>query len=171
MPNNRKHTLKNIKGKHVAHPYSRKAHQITRSLLRTERLGQRKKERDTGIGPIAERYIWFGEMLANTSRTVLSHTELFSLVEIYMKRHDDEMERLRKQRKYGNRPKSAREHLLASIITSEYKEFYGNGIDIPDITNEANVELLLSQPSQPRQQRQRSQSSQQPLIVMIWYWH
>jgi hypothetical protein len=45
-----------------------------------------------------------------------------------MKRHDEELARLRKQRKYGNRPKSAREDLLASIMATESKEFYGNGI-------------------------------------------
>ncbi|KAI9592601.1 hypothetical protein BDF19DRAFT_451053 [Syncephalis fuscata] len=144
MPNNRKHTLKNIKAKHVAHPYSRKANQITRSLLRTDRLAQQKKERVAGSGRTADRYLWFRDMLMNTERELLTRSELLELVSIYVERHDEELERLRKQRKYGNRPKSAREDLLESLQTKEQADFQGNGLDVPDLTIESNVNTLYS---------------------------
>jgi translation machinery-associated protein 16 len=140
-PNNRKHTLKNIKGKHKAHPYSRKANQIHRSILRQDKIEHQKKQRQLEHERIVERYLWFkNELDSNVSS--LSQSEFDLLVKKYFSRHDMELERLREQRKYGKRPKSTREELLETLKVKEQNDYLQGVLDIPDLTNPIIVKAL-----------------------------
>lgn len=45
QPGNKKHTLKNIKNRDAVHPYSRKAQQLQRVIMRKNKLTQKKGDR------------------------------------------------------------------------------------------------------------------------------
>ncbi|KAI9014429.1 hypothetical protein CLU79DRAFT_767559 [Phycomyces nitens] len=140
MPNNKRHTLKTIKNREECHPSSRKARQLTRVFLRKERLDQRSTERSNS-NPKAERWLWFRYAL-DESLPIATMKEMHDLVEMYLERNNDELEKLVKDRQIGGRrPKTKRELLLLALIESERAE-YKSGFEVPDMTNGKTLKLL-----------------------------
>ncbi|KAI9482677.1 MAG: translation machinery-associated protein 16 [Benjaminiella poitrasii] len=136
---NRKITLKTIKNRDSIHPYSRKAHQISRVYQRREKLAQQEKKKQSN--PKGERWLWFKEAFGE-EKSVATKPELQQLIEIYLQRHDEEIEQLEQERNRGHRkPKSSRQELLESIKESEKNE-YASGMELPDMTNGKVLKLL-----------------------------
>ncbi|CAO3671649.1 unnamed protein product [Umbelopsis vinacea] len=128
MPNNKRHTLKTIKNRDSMHPSSRKAFQLTRVVMRNDRLEQ------------LDRWLWFKFALDDTLPCA-SSDELHSLIQMYLSRNDDELEKLQALRKDNTRPKSSRQDLVEAMIRKEYDE-YDQGFELPDLQNPKNVKIL-----------------------------
>ncbi|OZJ06140.1 hypothetical protein BZG36_01018 [Bifiguratus adelaidae] len=140
MPNNKRHTLKTIKGKDAMHPSSRKAVQVTRVLLRNDRIQAKAKDRIAMVNPKVERWLWFRDLLGEDTPSI-PKADLYTLIEQYISRNDAELEELKTTHRKGQRPKAAREDVLAALIAKERDE-YKKGMEIPDITKPKNVTLL-----------------------------
>ncbi|KAG2175500.1 hypothetical protein INT43_001147 [Umbelopsis isabellina] len=148
------------------HPSSRKAFQLTRVVMRNDRLEQRARSKETVGNPKIDRYLWFKFALDDTLPCATTE-ELHSLIQMYLCRHDEELENLQALRK-GNRPKTGRQDILEALIKKEkdeYEKGFGktaNYLDImthiaafadttissclelPDLQNPKNVKILRS---------------------------
>ncbi|KAH8550351.1 translation machinery-associated protein 16 [Umbelopsis sp. PMI_123] len=140
MPNNKRHTLKTIKNRDSMHPSSRKAFQLTRVVMRNDRLEQRTRSKETIGNPKIDRWLWF-KFALDDSLPCASSEELHSLIDMYLSRNDDELEKLQAQRKDSKRPKSSRQDLLEALIKKEREE-YDKGFELPDLQNPKNVKIL-----------------------------
>lgn len=140
MPtNNKKKSLKKIKGKEVAHPYSRKAQQMRRALHRMEAMSTKQAVKNNKQTAYTDKLLFFKYAVQDDSITHLPLDEMHQLVEMYINRHEDEIEKLTP---VGKRTKSNRLVLLASLRDSEMQEYKGSGIEIPDLGSKSNVEVL-----------------------------
>ncbi|ORX58187.1 hypothetical protein DM01DRAFT_1302217 [Hesseltinella vesiculosa] len=137
MPNNKRHTLKTIKKRENLHPYSRKAQQLARIVMRKDKIGSKVNSKKDNI---ANRWLWFRYSL-DDGVAYTDEKGMHELVQLYLKRHDDELAELRAQRQKTKRPKSQREHLLEATLTSE-KDEYRSGMDLPDMTIRKSLEVL-----------------------------
>ncbi|CAO3632222.1 unnamed protein product [Cunninghamella blakesleeana] len=105
----------------------------------------RKDKMDSKVLPvgkdlIAQRWMWFRYALDDDVSCILKN-DIHELINMYLTRHDEELETLRNQRSTTKRPKSSREHLLEATLTSD-KDEYRSGFELPDITNGKVVKLL-----------------------------
>lgn len=66
----------------------------------------------------------------------------------YLGRHNDELEELKKEQRPG-RPKSKRLIELEQLMEAEKREYY-EGMDVPDLCNETNVDLLRKWEGDPQ---------------------
>ncbi|CEP18577.1 hypothetical protein [Parasitella parasitica] len=136
---NRKITLKTIKNREAIHPYSRKAHQISRVYQRKEKLAVKEKKKANN--PLGERWLWF-RYAFDEEKTVATKPEMHELIELYLERHDEEISELEADRCRGHKkPKNARQQLLESVRTRETSE-YNSGMELPDMTNGKTLKLL-----------------------------
>ncbi|GBB88467.1 hypothetical protein RclHR1_00150063 [Rhizophagus clarus] len=138
MPNNKRHTLKQIKNKEsIIHPSSRKAAQLQRISLRKDRLEKGKSRRvSERVQPIVERLLWF-RYAFDDKLPCATKAEAYGLIEMYITRNDDEIKNLISLRKVN----SSRYFYLESLKLKEKKE-YIEGFEIPDLMNPKNVKLL-----------------------------
>uniref|UniRef100_U9SUD3 Translation machinery-associated protein 16 n=1 Tax=Rhizophagus irregularis (strain DAOM 181602 / DAOM 197198 / MUCL 43194) TaxID=747089 RepID=U9SUD3_RHIID len=125
MPNNKRHTFKQIKNKKsIIHPSSRKAAQLQRISLRKDRLER------------VERLLWFKYAFDDTLPCA-TKAEVYDLIEMFINRNDDEILRLKSTHKVN----SSKYFYLESLKLKEKKE-YIEGFEIPDFMNPKNVKLL-----------------------------
>ncbi|RUP24688.1 hypothetical protein BC936DRAFT_138901, partial [Jimgerdemannia flammicorona] len=122
QPNNKRHTLKTIKNRDTLHPSGRKASQLTRVLMRNDRLEKKMAERRLAANPLVERWLWFRYALDDTLPCA-TRLELHDLIDMYLKRHDEELTELKALHRKGQRPKAAREDLLIALIKKERDEY------------------------------------------------
>ncbi|KAI9273643.1 translation machinery-associated protein 16 [Sporodiniella umbellata] len=136
---NKKLTLRTIKNRDEIHPYSRKAHQLSRVYQRREKMA--KKEKQKSVNPIGDRWLWFRYAM-DEDKTVITRPEIHDLIEIYLARNDEELEELENSRNKGHRtPKTPRQDLLEALKLREANE-YISGLELPDLTNGKVVKLL-----------------------------
>ncbi|KAG0738692.1 hypothetical protein G6F26_009907 [Rhizopus arrhizus] len=136
---NKKLTLRTIKNRDVIHPYSRKAQQLSRVYQRREKMA--KKEAQKSTNPIGDRWIWF-RYAFDEEKSAATKKELYELIELYLARHDEEIEQLENDRCRGHRkPKSPRQDLLEALKEREANE-YVSGLELPDLTNGKTLKLL-----------------------------
>ncbi|KAI9285313.1 translation machinery-associated protein 16 [Umbelopsis sp. AD052] len=140
MPNNKRHTLKTIKNRDSMHPSSRKAFQLTRVVMRNDRLEQRARSKDSIGNPKIDRWLWFKFALDDTLPCASSE-ELHSLIDMYLNRNEEELEKLQALRKDSKRPKSSRQDMLEALVKKEHDE-YNKGFELPDLQNPKNVKIL-----------------------------
>ncbi|CAO3661761.1 unnamed protein product [Umbelopsis ramanniana] len=140
MPNNKRHTLKTIKNRDSMHPSSRKAFQLTRVVMRNDRLEQRARSKDSIGNPKIDRYLWF-KFALDDALPCASSDELHSLIEMYLSRNDEELEKLQALRKDSKRPKGNRQDMLEALVKKEHDE-YDNGFELPDLQNPKIVKIL-----------------------------
>ncbi|KAF9219817.1 hypothetical protein BS17DRAFT_664944, partial [Gyrodon lividus] len=123
----------------IFHPDSRKAAQLGRTHLRKSKLTQAASKRNKRQAEQADVYGFFYHALP--SEGVLTLGELHSVIrDVWLTRHDGELEKERAARRKG-RPKSTKEMKLEEIKLRE-SEQYRTGIEVPDLTHEATVELF-----------------------------
>ncbi|CAB4405313.1 unnamed protein product [Rhizophagus irregularis] len=138
MPNNKRHTFKQIKNKKsIIHPSSRKAAQLQRISLRKDRLERGKTQRlSERVKPIVERLLWFRYAFDDTLPCA-TKAEVYDLIEMFINRNDNEILRLKSTQKVN----SSKYFYLESLKLKEKKE-YIEGFEIPDFMNPKNVKLL-----------------------------
>lgn len=123
----------------VFHPDSRKAGQLSRVQLRKGKLADAASKRTKKYSAQADLYGFFYH--AMPPEGTLSLEELHSVISnVWLTRHDEELEQERAARRKG-RPKSTKELKLEEIKLRE-SEQYRTGMDVPDLTHEATVELF-----------------------------
>ncbi|KAF5336067.1 hypothetical protein D9611_006409 [Ephemerocybe angulata] len=130
---------KNGKKEKVFHPSSRKAGQLARKSLRTDKLKSLRSQRKEKHGIDADVYGFFYHMMPEEG--VLTLAELHELVrDNWLTRHDDELAAEKAARRPG-RPKSKREVELEDEKQLEADE-YRTGFEVIDLTHKANVDLF-----------------------------
>ncbi|KAG5653405.1 hypothetical protein H0H81_000692 [Sphagnurus paluster] len=127
----------------IYHPSSRKAEQLARKALRKGKLGNLASKRDPRL-TLTQRhtvdvYGFFYHALPQEGAMTL--TELHHIVrDIWLTRFDQELEEEKAARRKG-RPKSAKETRLQEIKLRETEE-YRTGMEVPDLTHAATVEVF-----------------------------
>ncbi|CAG8496599.1 12046_t:CDS:2 [Funneliformis mosseae] len=140
MPNNKRHTFKQIKNKNsIIHPSSRKAAQLQRITLRKDRLERDKARRISEAQPIVERLLWFRYAL-DDALPCATKAEVYDLIEMYIARNDDDISNLDSP-KYVHKTKSSKQFLLDALKLKEKRE-YMEGFEIPNLMDPKNVKIL-----------------------------
>ncbi|KAF8556412.1 hypothetical protein OG21DRAFT_631643 [Imleria badia] len=130
---------KSTKKEKIFHPDSRKAAQLARTHLRKSKLAEATVKRSKKHATQVDVYGFFYHALPPVG--VLSLEELHTVVrDIWLTRHDDELEQERAARRKG-RPKSTKEAKLDEIKLRETEE-YRTGIEVPDLRDEPTVQLF-----------------------------
>ncbi|KAF8840828.1 hypothetical protein BDN67DRAFT_598340 [Paxillus ammoniavirescens] len=123
----------------IFHPDSRKAAQLGRIHLRKNKLAEAASKRNKKQAAQADVYGFFYHALPPEG--VLTLDELHSVIrEVWLTRNDVELDQERATRRKG-RPKSTKEIKLEEIKLREMEE-YRTGMEVPDLTHEATVELF-----------------------------
>ncbi|KII87422.1 hypothetical protein PLICRDRAFT_142685 [Plicaturopsis crispa FD-325 SS-3] len=123
----------------VFHPESRKAGQIARSQLRKGKLVGQASKRGKRDHSQVDKYGFFYHAMPPEGLMTLE--DMHSLIkDIWLTRHDDELEEERAARRKG-RPKSTAEVKLEERKLIESEE-YRTGMEVIDLTHAANVELF-----------------------------
>ncbi|KAF9244667.1 hypothetical protein BU15DRAFT_86032 [Melanogaster broomeanus] len=123
----------------VFHPDSRKAGQLGRTQIRKTKLAEATSKRNKKHLAQADVYGFFYHALP--SEGVLAIEELHSIVrDVWLTRHDDELDQERAARRKG-RSKSTKEIKIEEIKLREAEQ-YRSGMEVPDLTHAANVELF-----------------------------
>ncbi|KAG2068748.1 hypothetical protein BDR04DRAFT_742814 [Suillus decipiens] len=123
----------------VFHPDSRKAGQLSRVQLRKAKLADAASKRTQKHSAQADVYGFFYHAIPPEGTLSLEELHLI-ISNVWLTRHDDELEQERAARRKG-RPKSTRESKLEEIKLRE-SEQYRTGMDVPDLTHEATVQLF-----------------------------
>lgn len=122
------------------HPHSRKAKQVARVQNRTEKLYDRKKDREhlRGVeGMIfhrsethdpAGRVAWFQENLPSDVKC-LTHQQIHELIEQYIARNDEEIAGFEEHTKqYPKRQRPLREDLVRKVKLADLAEYAEPGL-------------------------------------------
>ncbi|KAJ1955399.1 translation machinery-associated protein 16 [Dispira parvispora] len=141
MPSAKKKSLKKIKGKDTAHPYSLKAAQIQRALGREAKLQVSKANRQAIQNVTVERYLWFRDEMG-PGKNRITRADVHALVRRYLCRHDEEIAALQSQRRKGQPPPKKLETL--SMVKTKNEAEYRSGMKLPDLTHEP-TRLYLSE--------------------------
>jgi hypothetical protein len=135
--------LKKEKLSQLVHPKDRKVDQLQRGLRRQVRLEQQQEKRQRAIDVKANRFFWFreqcGQLLAD--RKVWTDKEAEALTHCYVHRNDQEIAQL----KSLSTPPRGRIRVLEALLDHEEDQFKSQkGIEIPEITSEEGVEILVN---------------------------
>ncbi|PVU99437.1 hypothetical protein BB559_000713 [Furculomyces boomerangus] len=145
MPNNKKKSLKSIRGKDKAHPYSRKAKQMHRAIERSDKLDDRKDKHLTKNLPKAQKFVWFKEKLKfddSEKKKNLKKEELYELAKEYIQRNDDMVEQIKANRR-ENRQLTSKDELFIDAVNKEKREAEVNGLEVPTLTESSVFKALM----------------------------
>ncbi|KAF9478245.1 hypothetical protein BDN70DRAFT_809135 [Pholiota conissans] len=123
----------------VFHPSSRKAGQLARNALRKGKLGNLATKRTHKQSSLVDLYGFFFHAMPEEGELTLEELHHI-LKDIWLTRHDEELEREVKARRKG-RPKSVQQQKLEETKLRE-AEIYRTGMEVIDLTHPANVELF-----------------------------
>ncbi|OLY80820.1 hypothetical protein AYI68_g5082 [Smittium mucronatum] len=173
LPNNKKKSLKKIKGKDKAHPYSRKAKQMSRAIERSEKMTLRKSSHLANMLPRANRFVWFRDYIsalplpnsttASTSIEIdgadnksestpleigLTRAKSFGKDEIFKLAtlylaRNDETVEELKSKVRPNRQMLPKDVLFIDSVKREKIDAATNGLDMPVLSESSNVATLL----------------------------
>lgn len=141
MPNNKKKNVSSIKGIDRAHPYSRKAAQFKRAVMRQDKLAHRKAEREEPRRRAVDRLVWFKYSIDDNTDKPLSEEEMHSIAMMYINRNDDEMEDLKQQLR-KDRPKPAKLGMLQLLKEKDIKEYRDGVLEMPLMSDATNIRVL-----------------------------
>ncbi|KAJ2801535.1 translation machinery-associated protein 16, partial [Coemansia guatemalensis] len=144
-PNNKRKRVGKIKGKEKAHPYSRKARQISRAMNKESQIARAKEERAKVAMAHGQKQVWFRDrineedLLEQKSWTT---EQLAKLVDEYLQRNNEEVEEIEAGRK--GRALAPKDALFLQVVETEKKESKLGGIEVPDLTSAFMVKTLRS---------------------------
>ncbi|KAJ2540693.1 translation machinery-associated protein 16 [Coemansia sp. RSA 1853] len=144
MPNNKRKRMSKIKGKEKAHPYSRKARQISRAMNKEALLSKAKIDRVNSAMSRGQKIVWFRDRINEDDlKTQKTWTimEMRLLLDEYLQRNDEDIEELRVKRE-ETRGLSPKEELFVQVMETERKEAKLAGLDVPDLNNGLVVKTL-----------------------------
>ncbi|KAJ9088113.1 translation machinery-associated protein 16, variant 2 [Entomophthora muscae] len=134
MPNNRRINLKDIKKKDTAHPYSRRAKQISRAIQRTEKVNAYKSRPLTGPQALkCDKFSWFKYAVGDDAKPQTLE-EVRELIDEYLKREFEDID-LKK-------PSSFKEDIRKAQHLAERQEYLTSGLEIPDLMCAKSIKLL-----------------------------
>lgn len=128
------------KKKSPLHPKGRKAQLLARASLRDDRVNKKKlihsmkKSEDNQIHDFLQEYINSEDQVAKESFEL---EEIKSLIQQFIDRDNDELEKLKSQRRIG-RPASKKQDLLEFRIKQE-NHYFQTGWKVPDLRDAINV--------------------------------
>ncbi|KZT27879.1 hypothetical protein NEOLEDRAFT_1130370 [Neolentinus lepideus HHB14362 ss-1] len=124
----------------IFHPQSRKAAQITRIQLRNNKLSDASNKKARKSHAETDFYGFWYHAMPPDGETLTLPTIHDLIKDAWLSRHDAQLEIERFARRKG-RPKSTREQQLEETKLREAEE-YRTGMEIPDLTHQANIELF-----------------------------
>ncbi|KTW27689.1 hypothetical protein T552_02129 [Pneumocystis carinii B80] len=127
------------KGANLAHPRSRKAKQIQKSINREDRIKKERKIREKRRDIQISRCIYFKSIVELENITKLSLKELNKLIERYIHRNDSKIQESSCSDLHPHH--SSKKESFKRVFYDEQNE-YKNGFNVPDITDEENVLAL-----------------------------
>lgn len=148
----KKHTLRGIKGamskEAVIHPNSRKATQISRALHRSKSLSARKSDHlNTRLYPLADKLTWFKMRFCENDDSIniptlgASAEKFDELIEEYLARFDEDLEKLRGELRHG-RPVPLKLIEIEAVKKLERQSYLEGSLEIPDLRSAANIKTL-----------------------------
>ncbi|KAJ3350334.1 translation machinery-associated protein 16 [Allomyces javanicus] len=150
MPNNKVKSLKKVGKVDNVHPFSRKAKQAKRAMLRDDRIARTSRERDeVKVGPQLERYRFVRDHL-DPSLKAYTYEQMHGVIEQFLVRHQAELEELVREREaqlHGK--KKPREDLLVAMMAQERSEYEKYGLTIPNLAASKVVEALRTWDGNP----------------------
>ncbi|KAI9216413.1 hypothetical protein BC828DRAFT_393611 [Blastocladiella britannica] len=134
MPNNKVKSLKKLGKVESVHPFSRKAKQARRAMLRDDRLAKVKSERETlHNSPLVDRYMFIKHAM-DPEFTSFSPAQVHEIVDLWLGRHDEDLEEMRAERaRVVHSKKSPREDLMEAMIRNERAEYAAHGVVMPNL--------------------------------------
>ncbi|KIJ55331.1 hypothetical protein M422DRAFT_23933 [Sphaerobolus stellatus SS14] len=124
----------------IFHPLSRKAGQLERKQLRSAKLSVAASKKVKRERAIVDKFAFFLHAIPPEA-PVVSLEELHTIIrEIWLKRHDAELEKERAARRKG-RPKTSKQMQLEEMVVRETEE-YRTGLEVPDITHAPTVKIF-----------------------------
>ena len=138
-----KRTLSSIKKAHTAHPNSRKARQVTRAVLRSDRLAS--KQLDTSQSKhhvLVNKLTWFQLQLdpANPGKTY-TKDQVNAMIADYISRNDEEIQNLVDSTSRVVPKKLA---LLEELKRQEEKQHSEGQFEMVDLGCAANLRAFLN---------------------------
>ncbi|KAI9205239.1 translation machinery-associated protein 16 [Polychytrium aggregatum] len=142
MPNNKKLSLNSIKGKQIAHPFSRKARQIRRVINRDGKLANQKVVRDETKQRIVDRLLFF-KFAVPVEQMSVTTEQLHDAVVLYINRKEEDINRLKQehQKRPPGRSKPSQLINLENLRDADQRE-YDTGIEVPDVTDPTALAML-----------------------------
>ncbi|ROV90790.1 hypothetical protein VMCG_09383 [Cytospora schulzeri] len=145
MPKTLEKTRKQISKKRngtidALHIYSRDSKRLHKAQVRDERLEKLASVRKKQDQPLLQRISFFQQAARENEKAPFEMEKIQSLINEYVHQYDEEMDVLKKARRPG-RPASVKEDMLKMKIVGLVKE-QQNGFYIPDISKQANIDLL-----------------------------
>ncbi|KAI8895727.1 translation machinery-associated protein 16 [Globomyces pollinis-pini] len=129
--NNKVKKMKNIKGLSKAHPYSRKATQMKRVLMREDSTAHKEQLRNEPKQRAVDKLLWFKN--ASEEFETVTIDDLHDLVLSYIERNDPEILELKAKLRKG-RPRPNRLDNLEMLKSTELGN-YKIGFEVPNLTN------------------------------------
>ncbi|KZF21833.1 hypothetical protein L228DRAFT_269287 [Xylona heveae TC161] len=121
------------------HENSRDTQRLLRAGMREEKIARLHAARNKNHQPHLYRVAFFQE-IANQTDKLLDVPGMQKLIERFIHRDDEELSRLKKERRPG-RPSSTREDMLKQRMAQEEKE-WESGFWMPDMADAINMEKL-----------------------------
>lgn len=136
-----KHISKKKGGKITAlHENSRDAKRLRQASAREEKLGKLVAATVRANQFYIDRIAWFQDHLDKDQNDLGSYVALQHYIEMFIDRHQEELEHLKAERRPG-RPPSKQEERLQHRRDEEAKEFQ-SGIWVPDLANQQCIQSL-----------------------------
>ncbi|KAF8582782.1 hypothetical protein K439DRAFT_1391365 [Ramaria rubella] len=124
----------------IFHPQSRKAEQLERVQLRKAKLAAAATKKSKRESAKVNKFVFFYHAIPPAAPAVTLAVLHEIVRDIWLKRHDVELEAERSARRKG-RPKSAKQMALEEIVLRETEE-YRTGLEVPDITHAPTVTVF-----------------------------
>ncbi|KAK4124600.1 hypothetical protein N657DRAFT_633644 [Parathielavia appendiculata] len=122
------------------HQKSRDSKRLHRAQVRDDRLEKIAEARRKKDQPLLARAAFFQTAVQDNGDKPLALEAIQAKINEFVHQHDEEYEEVKKSRRPG-RPASTKEDLLRMKISALEKE-QRDGFYLPDLTTEANVQLL-----------------------------
>ncbi|KAK3942054.1 translation machinery-associated protein 16 [Diplogelasinospora grovesii] len=146
MPKTLEKTRKQIQKKHggtmgALHSKSRDSRRLHLAQVRDDRLEKIAGARKKNAQPLLGRVRFFQEFVQENGLKALDLETVQSKIHEFVHQYDEEYESKKATRRPG-RPASTREDQLKVKIFALEKEYKDHGFFMPDLSTEANVQLL-----------------------------
>ena len=143
----KKHSARDIKYPAGGiHPNSRKAKQLKRILTCDENKRCKFVDRfNSKWAPKLEKLLFFQQYLQENNITEpISVEELHKITDLYLARHDEELEEILELHAIRkNRPKASREAQLKFTKEREMDEYVKGAFEVPDLSDELVMARML----------------------------
>eukprot|EP01059_Diplonema_ambulator_P015222 TRINITY_DN26322_c0_g1_i1.p1 TRINITY_DN26322_c0_g1~~TRINITY_DN26322_c0_g1_i1.p1 ORF type:complete len:344 (+),score=114.12 TRINITY_DN26322_c0_g1_i1:53-1033(+) len=142
----------------LVHPKSRKAMQLMRSITNDAKKAERETVKSHKELARVKKFVWFKDKIEEMgaefdSLKCLTPEMVQTLCKTFVKRHDDELTKLREKRtltaSYRYMPEKGREKDLVAFRTEEIKQAKSGELEIPFVSSKNGLKMLRLWDRQP----------------------